>query len=208
MLVLASLMCGLCVFWRKKLVAILAGDHLQLPPTVISDDACHRGLGRTLFERLQRMHSCASVMLTVQYRMNGDIMQWSSDELYEGRLTAHDSVASHTLGDLGPAGSDAAASSSISSSGSRKSKGSKGSKAVAAPLQSAAAAAAAAAGVKELPVLMLIDTTGCGFDEKAEEEGASTSNPGEAQVRDTGRAPCLLAQLLLLLLIYYASAFH
>lgn len=33
--------------------AVLAGDHLQLPPTIISDTAAKRGLGRTLFERLQ-----------------------------------------------------------------------------------------------------------------------------------------------------------
>lgn len=32
--------------------AVLAGDHLQLPPTVISEQAAARGLGRTLFERL------------------------------------------------------------------------------------------------------------------------------------------------------------
>jgi len=39
-------------------------------------------------------------MLTVQYRMHRNIMQWSSDELYGGALTAHASVADHTLSDL------------------------------------------------------------------------------------------------------------
>ena len=36
-------------------------------------------------------------MLTVQYRMNMAIMQWSSDQLYQGKLTAHSSVAGHLL---------------------------------------------------------------------------------------------------------------
>lgn len=39
-------------------------------------------------------------MLTVQYRMNRAIMQWPSHELYQDLLTAHHSVASHTLQDL------------------------------------------------------------------------------------------------------------
>ena len=36
-------------------------------------------------------------MLTVQYRMNAAIMEWSSRELYGARVTAHASVAQHTL---------------------------------------------------------------------------------------------------------------
>ncbi len=36
-------------------------------------------------------------MLTVQYRMHQDIMMWPSQQLYDGRLTAHDSVAQHLL---------------------------------------------------------------------------------------------------------------
>eukprot|EP00198_Chlamydomonas_reinhardtii_P001007 XP_001690342.1 predicted protein [Chlamydomonas reinhardtii] len=86
--------------------AVLAGDHLQLPPTVVSDEAARLGLARTLFERLQTSVPTASAMLTVQYRMNKAIMQWSSDELYHGKLTAHPSVAEHTLRDMPP---DAAA---------------------------------------------------------------------------------------------------
>ena len=39
-------------------------------------------------------------MLTVQYRMHSDIMQWSSDEMYAGKLQAHESVAGHRLYDL------------------------------------------------------------------------------------------------------------
>lgn len=80
---------------------VLAGDHLQLPPTVISEVAARKGLGRTLFERLQAEGSgVRSAMLTTQYRMNESIMRWSSQEFYGGRLQAHDSVALHTLATL------------------------------------------------------------------------------------------------------------
>lgn len=61
-----------------------AGDHLQLPPTVLSDAAAKAGLSCTLFERLQHsLGDPASSMLTVQYRMHSHIMDWSSQELYE-----------------------------------------------------------------------------------------------------------------------------
>lgn len=60
-----------------------------------------QGLSQTLFERLQAMYGArVSAMLTVQYRMNRAIMEWPSHELYQGVLTAHASVASHTLQDL------------------------------------------------------------------------------------------------------------
>jgi hypothetical protein len=36
--------------------AVLAGDHLQLPPVVLSDAAAAQGLGRTLFERLHAQY--------------------------------------------------------------------------------------------------------------------------------------------------------
>lgn len=77
-----------------------AGDHLQLPPTVLSDKAATGGLATTLFERLHRMHGHAAHMLTTQYRMHADIMTWASDALYKGRLQAHCSVAAHTLADI------------------------------------------------------------------------------------------------------------
>jgi len=86
--------------------AVLAGDHLQLPPTVVSDAAEKQGLGRTLFERLHAMHGeNVARMLNVQYRMNARIMRWSSDELYDGLLSAHSSVATHTLSSGGKIGS-------------------------------------------------------------------------------------------------------
>ncbi|XP_009989904.1 PREDICTED: DNA-binding protein SMUBP-2, partial [Tauraco erythrolophus] len=80
---------------------ILAGDHKQLPPTVISHKAAAKGLSLSLMERLIARYGDKAVrMLTVQYRMHQAIMQWASSELYGGRLTAHPSVAQHLLRDL------------------------------------------------------------------------------------------------------------
>ena len=78
---------------------VLAGDHLQLPPTVMSDEAAKKGLSETLFARVHaKWHGIGVArMLTTQYRMNRNIMQWASDELYEGKLVAADSVAEHRL---------------------------------------------------------------------------------------------------------------
>ncbi|XP_027350384.1 DNA-binding protein SMUBP-2 isoform X2 [Abrus precatorius] len=80
---------------------ILAGDHLQLPPTIQSVEAEKKGLGRTLFERLSEMYGDEiTSMLTVQYRMHELIMNWSSKELYNSKIKAHPSVAAHTLSGL------------------------------------------------------------------------------------------------------------
>ena len=38
------------------------------------------------------------------------------------------------------------------------------------------------ASLGDLPVLLLVDTAGCGFEERQEEEGDSRSNEGEAKV--------------------------
>ncbi|XP_064369317.1 DNA-binding protein SMUBP-2 isoform X1 [Dromaius novaehollandiae] len=80
---------------------ILAGDHKQLPPTIISHKAAAKGLSLSLMERLtERYGEKATRMLTVQYRMHQAIMQWASSEMYSGRLTAHPAVAQHLLKDL------------------------------------------------------------------------------------------------------------
>ena len=67
---------------------VLAGDHCQLPPTIKCKEAERRGLGNTLMEKIvKRKPSCVE-LLTVQYRMHKDIMQFSSNWFYDGRLTA------------------------------------------------------------------------------------------------------------------------
>ncbi|PAN46284.1 hypothetical protein PAHAL_9G174900 [Panicum hallii] len=80
---------------------ILAGDHLQLPPTIQSVEAEKKGMGMTLFERLTEAYGEEiTSMLTVQYRMHEHIMNWSSKELYNNKIKAHSSVAGHMLYDL------------------------------------------------------------------------------------------------------------
>jgi superfamily I DNA and/or RNA helicase len=80
---------------------VFAGDHCQLPPTVVSPEAIEQGFGVSIFERLMQMTgSQISRRLAVQYRMHRAIMDFSSREFYEGGLEADSSVAKHLLADL------------------------------------------------------------------------------------------------------------
>lgn len=80
---------------------ILAGDHLQLPPTVLNDIARREGLDQSLMQRLvDREGESIFRRLTVQYRMHESIMNFSSDYFYDGELIADASVKHHTLIDL------------------------------------------------------------------------------------------------------------
>jgi predicted DNA helicase len=80
---------------------ILAGDHCQLPPTIISPEAADRGLAVSLQERLIGLYGPqVSRLLTVQHRMHSAIMGFSNAEFYGGELVAHESVANHLLRDL------------------------------------------------------------------------------------------------------------
>jgi superfamily I DNA and/or RNA helicase len=80
---------------------VLAGDHHQLPPTVLSDEAARRGLARTLFERVHASLGAGhAAMLGVQYRMHQEIAAFSNEQFYAGRLTAAPSVREHRLTDL------------------------------------------------------------------------------------------------------------
>lgn len=102
--------CWVPLLSAKKVV--LAGDHLQLPPTIKSlnsktktkkaDDpeGVIRGmtLETTLFDRLLALHGPSiKRMLTTQYRMHEKIMRFPSDELYESRLVAADAVKARLL---------------------------------------------------------------------------------------------------------------
>jgi ATP-dependent RNA/DNA helicase IGHMBP2 len=80
---------------------VLAGDHCQLPPTVLAREAAAQGFGVSLMERLVALYGDAITrLLTVQYRMNQAIMDFSSREFYGGALVADASVAGHRLADL------------------------------------------------------------------------------------------------------------
>ena len=68
---------------------VLAGDHCQLPPTVVSQEAAAEGFGVSLFERLMALYGPQIARrLTVQYRMHEAIMDFSSAEFYDGELEA------------------------------------------------------------------------------------------------------------------------
>lgn len=69
---------------RKATRVVFAGDHCQLPPTVKSKAALLGGLGKTLMERIVELKPDVVTLLTVQYRMNEKIMQFSSDWFYHG----------------------------------------------------------------------------------------------------------------------------
>lgn len=71
---------------RRASRVILAGDHCQLPPTVKSVAALKGGLGKTLMERIVENKPEVVTLLKVQYRMNEQIMRFSSDYFYEGKV--------------------------------------------------------------------------------------------------------------------------
>ena len=80
---------------------VLAGDHQQLPPTVLSQEAAREGFEVSLLERMVKIYGDRITrLLSVQYRMHKQIMDFSSDYFYHGELVAHESVAEHLLSDL------------------------------------------------------------------------------------------------------------
>lgn len=77
---------------------ILAGDHKQLPPTIISDKA--HGLEKTLFEELIRIYPFKSQLLNVQYRMNSLLMKFPNSEFYNNNLKSDSSVDDININDI------------------------------------------------------------------------------------------------------------
>lgn len=77
---------------------ILAGDHKQLPPTVISTDAYE--LEETLFESLIEKYPHKGQLLNVQYRMNDELMRFSNSQFYDNLLETDSSVFDITLNDF------------------------------------------------------------------------------------------------------------
>ncbi|MEM6803028.1 MAG: AAA domain-containing protein [Bacteroidota bacterium] len=111
---------------------IMAGDHLQLPPTVKSFEAEKKGLGISLFQQVIEEKD-VDVMLNWQYRMHEQIMGFSARQFYKAELYADERVRHHRIGE-------------------------------------------------NFEPLLFIDTAGCGFDEKLNQNSRSTSNPDEAQL--------------------------
>ncbi len=71
---------------RRASRVVLAGDHCQLPPTVKSIAALKAGLGKTLMERIVENLPKVVTLLRVQYRMNEQIMRFSSNWFYGGKV--------------------------------------------------------------------------------------------------------------------------
>lgn len=78
---------------RKAGRVILAGDHCQLPPTVKSIMALKGGLGKTLMERIVENKPEAVTLLKMQYRMNEQIMKFSSEWFYNNMLESAPTVS-------------------------------------------------------------------------------------------------------------------
>lgn len=85
---------------RRAGRVVLAGDHCQLPPTVKSFEAMKAGLGKSLMERIVGNHPEAVTLLTMQYRMNHDIMRFSNEWFYGGAMTAAPEVRNRGILDL------------------------------------------------------------------------------------------------------------
>jgi superfamily I DNA and/or RNA helicase len=73
---------------RKASRVVLAGDHCQLPPTIKSLAAMHGGLDKTLMERIVETQPGVVTLLKTQYRMNEEIMRFSSDYFYQGQVVS------------------------------------------------------------------------------------------------------------------------
>ncbi|MBD1394828.1 AAA domain-containing protein [Mucilaginibacter glaciei] len=87
--------CWIPILKAQKL--IMAGDHLQLAPTIKSNKAAQKGLATTLLEKCATQHPQAVTLLEEQYRMNEAIMGFSSREFYGNRLKANEGVAQRLL---------------------------------------------------------------------------------------------------------------
>ena len=85
---------------RRVSRVILAGDHCQLPPTIKSLAALKAGLGKTLMERIVENKPEVVTLLKMQYRMNEEIMRFSSDWFYGNQVESAPEVKYRSILDL------------------------------------------------------------------------------------------------------------
>ena len=85
---------------RRVSRVILAGDHCQLPPTIKSFTALKAGLGKTLMERIVENKPEVVTLLKMQYRMNEEIMRFSSDWFYGNQVESAPEVKFRSILDL------------------------------------------------------------------------------------------------------------
>lgn len=142
--------CWIAILRGRKLV--MAGDHLQLPPTIQST-LVQKQLGVTLFERMMALYDeksgqdgNISRMLKVQYRMNENIANWASETMYGGSLATFEGIRHQTIGEL-----------------------------------ECVAKRVEEVDEEEFPSMLLIDTAGCDLLE-AENASGSRYNEGEADL--------------------------
>jgi len=82
----------------KAKQAIFAGDHKQLPPTILSND---ERLKISIFERFTAIYKNSYHTLEIQYRMNEKINNFPSCEFYECKVKTYDKIKNITILDLG-----------------------------------------------------------------------------------------------------------
>lgn len=85
---------------RKADRVILAGDHCQLPPTVKAPEALRAGLGHTLMQTIVKNKPDTISLLKLQYRMNDEIMRFSSEWFYGGMLQSAPEVKYRSILDF------------------------------------------------------------------------------------------------------------
>lgn len=85
---------------RKADRVILAGDHCQLPPTVKAPEALRAGLGHTLMQTIVKSKPDTVSLLKLQYRMNDEIMRFSSEWFYGGMLQSAPEVKYRSILDF------------------------------------------------------------------------------------------------------------
>ncbi|MBL7702700.1 MAG: Flp pilus assembly complex ATPase component TadA [Ferruginibacter sp.] len=72
---------------------ILAGDHLQLPPTVLSNEGAQLGFNTSILETAAKTMQPV-FLLDTQYRMRQPIAGFSNQYFYEGRLKTDEKLLS------------------------------------------------------------------------------------------------------------------
>ena len=85
---------------RKADRVVLAGDHCQLPPTIKCIEAMRGGLDETLMQKIVRNKPETVSLLKIQYRMNDEIMKFSSDWFYHGELKSAPEVKYRSILDF------------------------------------------------------------------------------------------------------------
>lgn len=85
---------------RRANRIVLAGDHQQLPPTIKCHEAMLGGLGETMMERIVRNQPDTVTMLKTQYRMNEEIMRFSSRWFYGNQVESDPSVRNRSILDF------------------------------------------------------------------------------------------------------------